>query len=180
MSNIYGRSNVQDIVNTRLDFGSAQYQNIPGDDVEPPSKSVDLGRPDYYVDGRQIEPISVVDDWGLSFELGNVLKYVSRAGRKKSSTQTIDMKKAYVYAGFELKRILQMSGLQFWCLQAAKHRPTIDAEDVCADWFENDPAKRRIVHLIAKISSCRSQAKAMHPLQSLQAELAVESGISDA
>ena len=180
MSNIYGRSNVQDIVDTRLDFGSAQYQNIPGDDVEPPSKSVDLGRPDYYVDGRQIEPISVVDDWGLSFELGNVLKYVSRAGRKKSSTQTIDMKKAYVYAGFELKRIFQMSGLQFWCLQAAKHRSTIDAEDVGVDWFENDPAKNRIIHLIAKISSCRSQAKAMHHLQSLQAYLAVESGISDA
>lgn len=156
------------------------YQNIPGDHSEALGKRIDLTRPDYYVDERQIEPISVVNDWGLSFELGNVLKYVSRAGRKKSSTKTIDMKKAYVYAGFELSQILQMSALRFWCLQAVKHRPTIDAEDVCTDWFENDPAKSRIIHLIAKISSCRSQAKAKRGLQSLQAYLAVESGISDA
>lgn len=173
MNNIYSRSNVQDIIDTIGNY-------IPSDYFEALDKNVDLGGPDYYIDGRQIEPISAVDDWGLSFELGNVLKYVSRAGRKQSSTKTIDLKKAYVYAGFELRRILKMNSLQFWCLQAAKHRPTIDAEDVCADWFENDPAKCRIIPLIAKISSCKSQAKALRHLRSLQEYLAIESGISDA
>lgn len=27
------------------------------------------------------QPVKVIDSWGLSFELGNTLKYIARAGR---------------------------------------------------------------------------------------------------
>ena len=52
-------------------------------------------RPEHYVDGREIEPIDVIDDWTLGFYEGQVLKYISRAGRKGDELE--DLKKARWY-----------------------------------------------------------------------------------
>lgn len=43
------------------------------------------------------EAIKVVEAWELDFFLGNVLKYVSRAGRKDGATILEDLKKARWY-----------------------------------------------------------------------------------
>lgn len=43
------------------------------------------------------EPIDVIESWGLGFNLGNVIKYVARAGHKHSSTATEDLTKARWY-----------------------------------------------------------------------------------
>tara|TARA_R110002124_G_scaffold285403_1_gene463919 strand:- start:270 stop:500 length:231 start_codon:yes stop_codon:yes gene_type:complete len=59
---------------------------VPNDPVSNPS---------HYTYGRKYEPLDVVEDWGLDFHLGNVLKYISRAGRKDSMVQ--DLKKAMYY-----------------------------------------------------------------------------------
>ena len=53
-------------------------------------------RPEHYVDGREIEPIDVIDDWTLGFYEGQVLKYISRAGRKTNS-ELEDLRKAKFY-----------------------------------------------------------------------------------
>jgi hypothetical protein len=41
------------------------------------------------------EAIKVIEAWGLDFHLGNVAKYISRAGKKESEVE--DLKKALWY-----------------------------------------------------------------------------------
>lgn len=60
-------------------------------------------RPDYYCEGRQYEPKDVIMDWNLNWNLGNVIKYVSRAGRKGDALT--DLKKAEAYLSFEIDRL---------------------------------------------------------------------------
>ncbi len=51
--------------------------------------------PKHYADGRNIQPIDVIDDWSLDFNLGSVIKYIGRAGRKEDELQ--DLEKALWY-----------------------------------------------------------------------------------
>ncbi len=53
-----------------------------------------INHPSYYNAGG-IEAIDVIEAWDLGFHLGNVIKYVSRAGRKDHAL--IDLKKAHWY-----------------------------------------------------------------------------------
>jgi hypothetical protein len=53
-----------------------------------------INQPAHYIEGRKYEPIAVVEDWGLPYHLGNVVKYVSRAGRKPGADVLDDLKKA--------------------------------------------------------------------------------------
>ena len=50
------------------------------------------------------EAIKVIDAWGLNFSLGNVIKYVSRAGKKTSSSLE-DLEKAKWYIEHEIKKL---------------------------------------------------------------------------
>ena len=67
-----------------------------GIDPELDPKYDPVERPEHYVDGREIEPIDVIDDWPLGFYEGQVLKYISRAGRKTNS-ELEDLRKAKFY-----------------------------------------------------------------------------------
>ncbi len=51
--------------------------------------------PAHYTDGRKYEPVKVIEDWDLDYHLGNALKYISRAGRKRSLIK--DLQKAIFY-----------------------------------------------------------------------------------
>jgi hypothetical protein len=62
-----------------------------------------VSAPKYYVGGRKYEPKDVIRDWELNFNLGNVVKYVSRAGRKDDILQ--DLAKAKQYLEFEMEAI---------------------------------------------------------------------------
>lgn len=53
------------------------------------------------------EPIKVIQAWDLSFALGNVVKYIARAGRKDSSKLIEDLEKARKYLDFELEFLRQ-------------------------------------------------------------------------
>ena len=50
----------------------------------------------------EYEPIKVIQAWDLSFALGNVVKYIARAGRKDSSKLIEDLEKAKRYLELEL------------------------------------------------------------------------------
>ena len=50
-----------------------------------------INHPQHYTRGR-IEVIDFIEDKGLNFNLGNVIKYVARAGHKKSSGKSVDAK----------------------------------------------------------------------------------------
>lgn len=62
-----------------------------------------ISNPSHYTEGRKIEPLSVISDWSLGFCDGQVLKYISRAGRKAypgktpEESRVIDLEKALFY-----------------------------------------------------------------------------------
>lgn len=64
----------------------------------------EISNPAHYTDGRKYEPRKVIEDWDLNFNLGNVVKYVSRAGRKDGCNVLQDLKKARQYLDFEIER----------------------------------------------------------------------------
>lgn len=56
--------------------------------------------PLHYAGGRKFEPKDVIRDWGLNFNLGNAVKYLTRVGRKGDPIE--DLKKAQEYIQFEI------------------------------------------------------------------------------
>lgn len=63
----------------------------------------DVSHPSHYTKGRKYEPRLVIEDWGLGFYLGNVVKYISRAGRKGDAVE--DLKKARQYLDWEIEKL---------------------------------------------------------------------------
>lgn len=63
-------------------------------DDEPIYAYDEISRPEHYC-CTEIEPLDVIEDWGLDFCLGNVIKYIARAGLKGSYLK--DLKKARFY-----------------------------------------------------------------------------------
>ena len=63
----------------------------------------DTDAPAYYVLGRKYEPHLVIEDWGLNFNAGSVLKYIARYLRKGDPIK--DLRKARQYLDFEIERL---------------------------------------------------------------------------
>ena len=61
-----------------------------------------INHPNHYNMGKY-EAIDVIEDWQLNFNLGNSLKYISRAGHKDDIIQ--DLKKARWYLDREIQRL---------------------------------------------------------------------------
>lgn len=64
-----------------------------------------ISHPNHYCKGRKYEPKDVIHDWGLDFNLGSAVKYLSRAGRKEHNSKQQDLEKAIQYIQFELEEI---------------------------------------------------------------------------
>ena len=62
-----------------------------------------VSHPSHYTEGRKYEPRKVIADWGLNFNLGNAVKYISRAGRKGDKIE--DLRKAIQYIEFEIEEL---------------------------------------------------------------------------
>jgi hypothetical protein len=50
------------------------------------------------------EAIKVIEAWGLGFNLGNAVKYISRAGKKSGSSTREDLQKAAWYLNREIEK----------------------------------------------------------------------------
>lgn len=61
-----------------------------------------ISHPPHYCFGKY-EPVKAIQDWGLSFCLGNVVKYLARAGRKDGNSKLQDLLKAKQYIEFEIE-----------------------------------------------------------------------------
>lgn len=59
-------------------------------------------KPEYYNDSK-ITPFDVIDDWNLDFYLGNAVKYIKRAGKKKDNSRLQDLKKIREYIEQEIR-----------------------------------------------------------------------------
>lgn len=68
---------------------------------------------DRYVDNNNtpphyqgtIQPIDLITAQNLNFNLGNVVKYVCRAGKKKGENVLSDLEKAKNYINYEIERV---------------------------------------------------------------------------
>lgn len=95
-----------------------------------------VDHPSHYAEGRKYEPIVVIEAWGLGFNLGNALKYISRAGRKDPAKTEEDLRKAVWYIDRELSQPLFrrfLSRISRWLLRR-KLRGRIGPNDVTEDW----------------------------------------------
>ena len=76
-----------------------KYNTINSIEKSFEDRILDYNRPKYYGGaGNTYEVFNVLEAWGLDedFYLGNVIKYLARAG-KKTSTKKEDLQKALVY-----------------------------------------------------------------------------------
>ena len=64
--------------------------------------NVNVEHPSHYTDGK-IEVIDYIEDKKFNYHLGNVIKYVSRAGKKDDIIQ--DLEKAEWYLKREIERL---------------------------------------------------------------------------
>ena len=77
---------------------------LPVYDKSKNTKNFDaVSHPSHYTEGRKYEPRKVIADWGLNFNLGNAVKYISRAGRKRDKIE--DLRKAIQYIEFEIEEL---------------------------------------------------------------------------
>ena len=60
--------------------------------------------PDYY-NAQGFEVIDFIDALNLNFNLGNVFKYISRAGRKDGEDTLTALRKAQWYLNREIQRL---------------------------------------------------------------------------
>lgn len=63
-----------------------------------------MKRPPHYKEG-EFEPIKIIQHYDLNFSLGNVIKYVLRAGKKGPAIE--DLKKARNYLDFEIEKMMK-------------------------------------------------------------------------
>ena len=80
------------------------YKNKQGKDIlmfKIEEKEM-VNHPSHYNMGKY-EAIDVIEDWNLNFNLGNAVKYISRAGHKDDIVQ--DLKKSLWYIEREIQRI---------------------------------------------------------------------------
>lgn len=64
-----------------------------------------------------IQPIDLINAQNLNFNLGNVVKYVCRAGKKQGESTLSDLYKAKDYINFEIERVKK------WTNDNAKSKP---------------------------------------------------------
>ena len=60
--------------------------------------------PAHYVEGRKYEPLKVIADWKLGFNLGSALKYIARYKRKDLENPEIDLQKAQFFLQEEINQ----------------------------------------------------------------------------
>ena len=68
-----------------------------------------VNHPSHYTDTK-IEVMDYIEDKGFNFALGNVIKYVSRAGRKDADKTIQDLEKANWYLNREIERLKNLQG----------------------------------------------------------------------
>lgn len=67
------------------------------------TKQEKVNHPKHY-HSDSIEAIDAIEAWNLNFSLGNVVKYVARAGIKDPDTRIEDLKKALWYLNREISK----------------------------------------------------------------------------
>lgn len=86
--------------NYNIIFGDKKTSDKTSDKIEA------VNSPAHYNDGK-IEVIDYIEDKKLGFCLGNVIKYVSRAGKKDPEKEIEDLNKAKWYLERRIKELAE-------------------------------------------------------------------------
>lgn len=95
--------------------GCCEFNEMSDDELATPFNISNIGfiggdpinHPAHYNDGK-IEVIDYIEDKKLGFCLGNAVKYISRAGKKDSSKEVEDLKKAAWYIERRIKELQEV------------------------------------------------------------------------
>lgn len=68
-----------------------------------------VNHPAHYGGDTPYEAIKVIEAWRLGFCLGNAVKYIARAGKKRAAAEIEDLKKARWYIDREIQRLERAS-----------------------------------------------------------------------
>lgn len=72
----------------------------------PRPKKESVNHPEHYGGKDDVyEAIKVIEAWDLGFNLGNTIKYVSRAGKKLPDKELEDLEKARWYLDREIQKL---------------------------------------------------------------------------
>jgi len=69
----------------------------------------EVSRPSHYTSSK-VEVIDAIEAWGLGYHLGNVVKYVARAGKKNPTKDIQDLEKAAWYLNRRIENLKQERG----------------------------------------------------------------------
>ena len=78
-----------------------QGTKLTTESTEPIETTEAVNHPNHY-QGKTTEVIKVIEDYDLNFCLGNVIKYLLRAGRKDKDKYLEDLRKASWYLDREI------------------------------------------------------------------------------
>ena len=85
------------------DFIVKKFRESMGKTVEKETIEM-VNHPDYYRSNSGVEVIDIIEEFGLGFHLGNVVKYVLRAGHKSNELEDLEKAKWYLERVIELKK----------------------------------------------------------------------------
>lgn len=85
----------------------AKYIWTPKAEALEAEKADPVNRPAHYISAG-IESIDVIEAFGLSFQAGNAIKYILRAGRKDPAKHLEDLEKAVWYIKREAERVAKL------------------------------------------------------------------------
>jgi len=67
------------------------------------AESDSVNHPTHYGGDTTYEVIKVITAWGLSWHLGDAVKYIARAGKKDPEKEIEDLKKAVFYLNYKIE-----------------------------------------------------------------------------
>lgn len=88
-------------------IGDTAKEHSDGGDQPRALKGDAVNHPSHYTYGT-IETIDYIEDKGFTYNLGNAIKYISRAGHKLDAIE--DLKKAVWYVNREIQRLEKNNG----------------------------------------------------------------------
>ena len=85
------------------DFIVKKFRESMGKTVEREAIEM-VDHPKHYQSKHGVEVIDIIEEFGLGFHLGNVIKYVLRAGHKSNELEDLEKAKWYLERVIDLKK----------------------------------------------------------------------------
>lgn len=97
-----------DNMNTKIEEGNRiNKSDLKDSEISKEVANDPVNHPSHYTSGN-IEVMDYIEDKQLNFARGNVIKYVSRAGKKDPNKELEDLSKAFWYLNREIERLKKL------------------------------------------------------------------------